>query len=102
MAQVLTVLEERWGSGNGYLDHIGVERATRDAIASELLVEQACVAADSMSAPAHPFVTRRLRQQVLLQEIRHIPERLQLVRALRESVSLVLVDVVADLDATLA
>ncbi len=38
MAQFLTVLEERWGSVNGYLDHIGVERATRDAIASELLV----------------------------------------------------------------
>jgi protein-tyrosine phosphatase len=38
MAQFLTVLEERWGSVKGYLDHIGVERATRDAIASELLV----------------------------------------------------------------
>jgi len=37
MEQFLAILEERWGSINGYLDHIGVSRASREALANEML-----------------------------------------------------------------
>ena len=33
----LTILEERWGSIPGYLDHIGVSASTRNAIANEMI-----------------------------------------------------------------
>lgn len=38
MELFLAMLEQRWGSITGYLDHIGVSRATRDAIANEMLM----------------------------------------------------------------
>jgi protein-tyrosine phosphatase len=34
----LTVLEERWGSIENYLDHIGVDTETRNAIREQMLV----------------------------------------------------------------